>query len=231
MTPNNNPQSQSVEPIQQSPQPAPAPAPARPPRHQARRHSEGWSNVVSTVVVLLLAPVIALFLTAFVFQSYQVDGPSMETTLHNNDRLIVWKVPKTWAKLTGGVYIPNRGDVVIFTDRALANFGQDPNKQLIKRVIALPGERVVISNGTVTVYNDDNPNGFKPDETLPYGDMAVIPETPGDVDTVVPENAVFMLGDNRPNSLDSSEFGPVDAHNIVGKLVMRVLPINKVKAF
>jgi signal peptidase I len=222
----------TTPPVQNQPAMQPtAPAPQRPARPAKSKQSEGWNNTVSTIIVLLLAPVIALFLTAFVFQSYQVDGPSMETTLHNNDRLIVWKIPKTWARVTGSVYIPNRGDVVIFTDRALANFGQDPDKQLIKRVIALPGERVTITDGIVTVYNNEHPRGFQPDTTLPYSETTVIPETPGDVDTKVPENQVFVLGDNRPNSLDSGEFGPIDAHNIVGKLVMRVLPANKIKAF
>jgi signal peptidase I len=231
MMQNTNPQNQGVPPVH-SGTPAPiAPHAPRPQRPVSRKKSEGWNNVLSTVIVLLLAPVIALFLTAFVFQSYQVDGPSMETTLSNNDRLIVWKVPKTWARLTGNVYIPNRGDVIIFTNTALANYGQDPSKQLIKRVIGLPGERVTISNGIVTIYNDEHPDGFQPDDTLPYGKMANIPETPGDVDTVVPNNEVFVLGDNRPNSLDSSEFLSVDAHAIIGKLVLRVLPANNVKAF
>lgn len=194
-----------------------------------RKKSDGIGNIVSTVGVLLLAPVIALFLTAFVFQSYQVDGPSMQSTLQDKDRLIVWKVPKTWARLTGGVYVPNRGDVVIFTEKALANYGQDPSKQLIKRVIGLPGERVTIKNGTVTVYNSQYPGGFVPDQTLPYGD--VITDSPGDTDIVIPDKKIFVLGDNRTNSLDSSEFGPIDTHMIVGKLVLRIMPIGNIKAF
>src|SRR5512140_403318 len=74
--------------------------------HKAKR--EGWGSVASTIAVLLIAPLVALLLTAFVFQSYQVDGPSMQTTLYNSDRLIVWKVPKTWSKITGHPYVPNR---------------------------------------------------------------------------------------------------------------------------
>ncbi|HYH74460.1 MAG TPA: signal peptidase I [Candidatus Saccharimonadales bacterium] len=206
---------------------APTPPPKRP--IHRRRKNEGWNNVISTISVLLLAPIIAVFLTAFVFQSYQVDGPSMQATLHNNDRLIVWKLSKTWARITGQTYIPNRGDVVIFTEQALSNYGQDPTKQLIKRVIALPGERVTIKDGIVTVFNKDNPEGFQPDKTLPYGN--VITESPGDVDTIVPQNELFVLGDNRANSLDSSEFGPVFAGNVVGKLALRILPLGDAKLF
>jgi signal peptidase I len=153
----------------------------------------------------------------------------MESTLHPNDRLIVWKLPKTWARITGNPYIPQRGDVVIFAEHALVNFGLDENKQLIKRVIGLPGERVTIKDGVVTVYNNEHPDGFQPDKTLPYGD--VITDTPGDADTVIPAGKIYVLGDNRRNSLDSSEFGPVAANDIIGKLVVRILPLDSFKRF
>ena len=153
----------------------------------------------------------------------------METTLQNNDRLIVWKLPHTWSEITGHAYIPNRGDVIVFNAKHLQNFDQDPNKQLIKRVIGLPGDRVVVSNGVLTVYNKQHPNGFRPDATLPYG--KVIGDTEVDVDTVVPKDSVFVCGDNRGDSYDSRYFGPVNTKDIVGKLAMRVLPLNKAKRF
>jgi signal peptidase I len=192
------------------------------------RRSEGFRNIVSTLLVLLIAPLIALLLTAFVFQSYQVDGPSMQPTLQNNNRLIVWKVARTWARITGHQYIPDRGDIIIFNTNGLPDFGET-GKQLIKRVIALPGERVVVKNGTLTVYNKQHPNGFRPDATLPYG--SVITDTQGDEDIVVPQGSVFVCGDNRNDSLDSRVFGPVPVNNIVGKLVYRVLPIDEAKTF
>lgn len=202
-----------------------------PQRHarQGRKKTDGISGAISTIAVLLIAPLVALVLTAFVFQSYQVDGPSMETTLFNNDRLLVWKVPKTWAKITKHPYVPNRGDVVIFVEQDLSNYGQTPGKQLIKRVIALPGEHLVVKDNKVTVYNKEYPQGFQPDKTLPYGN--VITETSGDIDLVIPKNEVFVMGDNRPNSLDSRAFGPVKATDIVGKLVMRVWPAGDAKTF
>src|SRR5688500_14706280 len=98
-------QDQPTPGTSQMPQPSTSAPPSYvPPRRAAKngdqKKREGWSSVLSTVAVLLIAPLVALFLTAFVFQSYQVDGPSMETTLSNNDRLLVWKVPKTWARVT-----------------------------------------------------------------------------------------------------------------------------------
>jgi signal peptidase I len=207
-----------------------------PPQRAARagrlKKPEGWSSIISTVAVLLIAPLIALFLTAFVFQSYQVDGPSMETTLYNNDRLLVWKIPKTWSRITGNSYIPNRGDVVIFVEHSAASLGEGSDKQLIKRVLALPGERIVVKDGVVKVYNDEHPDGFQPDRALPYGELVATSARPDDeVDQVVPKGTVYVMGDNRLNSMDSRAFGPVESKDIVGKLVMRVWPISDVKAF
>jgi signal peptidase I len=209
--------------------PASRPTPPTTPSQRRSKNSDNWHSVLSTVLVLIIAPVIAILLTMFVFQSYQVDGPSMETTLHNNDRLIVWKLGRTWAKITHHTYIPGRGDVVVFTDAKLGQFGQDPEKQLIKRVIGLPGDKVVVSGGVVTVYNSQNPNGFRPDATLPYG--KVIPSTGVDGEWTITSGHVFVMGDNRGNSLDSRLFGPIDANKIIGKLVVRVLPISDAKRF
>jgi signal peptidase I len=189
---------------------------------------EGVKGVASTLGLLLLAPLLALILTAFIFQSYEVDGPSMQTTLQNKDRLIVLKVPRTWARLTHHDYIPDRGDIIIFNHPDINGLG-GAEKQLIKRVIALPGERVVVKDGQVTVYNQANPNGFSPDHTLPYG--SVIKDTSGEVDLTVPAGEVFVCGDNRSNSLDSRYFGTVPAGNIVGKLGLRVYPFSQSQVF
>lgn len=222
MIDNYSPQGQRPE--QPNFQPVVSGSGQKPPSKKERMHS-----AISTVAVILIAPLVAIFLTSFVFQSYQVDGESMETTLSHNDRLLVWKVPKTWSRITGNSYIPKRGDVIVFADKEIGSFGQDSSKQLVKRVIALPGERLVIKDGTVYVYNTENPGGFIPDETLPYGET--IQQTIGDKDVTIPEGSLFVMGDNRGNSLDSRSFGPIEASDIVGKLVMRVWPIGNAKAF
>jgi signal peptidase I len=190
---------------------------------------ENARSILSTVAILIIAPLIALTLTAFVFQSYEVDGPSMQTTLHNQDRLIVYKLPKTLARLEGHDYIPNRGDIVIFTKQDSLAFGTDQSRQLIKRVIALPGERVVVKDGKITVYNKAHPNGFDPDDNPLYS--KVIVTTPGDIDLTVPPGDVYVCGDNRPDSLDSRSFGPIAAKDIVGRLVLRVYPFSQSRVF
>ena len=217
----------SLSLMQDNQQPAPtyvAPSPNKESKDSVR-------SIISTISILLLAPIIAIFLTVFVFQSYQVDGPSMETTLQNNDRLVVWKLARTWSKITHHAYVPNRGDVIIFNEpeENLEGVGSGANKQLIKRVIGLPGDRIVVKDGSLTVYNNEHPDGFKPDKTMEYG--KVIGDTSGDIDVTLGSNQLFVCGDNRPDSLDSRVFGPITTDQVVGKLIMRILPLNNAKRF
>lgn len=190
---------------------------------------EGWRSVVSTIFILALAPLIAWLMITFVFQSYEVDGPSMESTLHDKDRLIVLKTGKTLSKITDDPYVPDRGDVIIFVKHGLVELGTSQDKQLIKRVIGLPGERVTVNDGKVTVYNQANPQGFDPDKDKDYAKS--INFTNGSVDVTLSDGQVFVLGDNRGNSLDSRNFGAVSHEDIIGKLVFRLFPINKAESF
>lgn len=199
-------------------------------RKKAQKYS-ALRDIMSVVFVLLAAGALSIALIAFVFQSYQVDGPSMESTLQNNDRLIVWKVPRTWAMITGHQYVPDRGDIIIFSQNNLAQFGQADVKQLVKRVIGLPGDRVVIQNGSITIYNKAHPDGFNPDKTLPYGQNHTFPYTAGDLDITLKSNQIFVCGDNRTDSLDSRSFGPVGVNSVVGRLVLRVFPFDTFKSF
>jgi signal peptidase I len=199
---------------------------------QGPSRGEQFRSAISTIGVLLLAPLIAVLLTLFVFQSYNVDGPSMEETLQDGDRLIVWKFPRTLARITGNEYIPNRGDIIILNEAGLSSYGSDADsKQLVKRVIGLPGDHVVVADNEVTIYNIDYPNGFKPDATLAYGRDGAIPPTPLNVDVTLGENEIFVCGDNRPNSLDSRSFGPIKTDQVVGKLVARIFPIKNMERF
>lgn len=155
----------------------------------------------------------------------------MESTLQNNDRLIVWKVPRTWAAITGQQYVPSRGDIVIFSQDNLAQFGQPDVKQLVKRVIGLPGDRVVVQNGSITIYDAAHPKGFNPDTTLPYGQSHVFPYTAGNLDITLNSHQIFVCGDNRTDSLDSRSFGPVELSTVVGRLVLRVYPFETFRSF
>lgn len=227
----STPYDYNQQPAPQPNNPTEPPAPDNTEDAQKEQESQARLNkarkIVSTVSLFLAAPLFALILILFVIQSYEVDGPSMMDTLQDNDLLIVNKMPKTWSRITGNPYIPERGEIVIFTKSE--GLG---SRQLVKRVIALPGEKVSVKDGAVTVYNAQTPEGFNPDENPEYSETAKDEYTQGEVNMLtVPGNYVFVMGDNRDNSLDSRNFGPVNVDEIVGNLGIRLFPLNEAKRF
>ena len=191
-----------------------------------RNHS---GNIISTLILFLTAIFIAVFIITFVFRSYQVDGQSMDNTLQNNNMLIVWKLPRSWSLITGHQYVPKRGDIIVFNESNLTGCGQIGTKQLIKRVIGLPGDHVTIQNNHYIIYNKQYPKGFNPDVTLGYGKN--FPPTYGNTNITLKNNQIFVSGDNRPESCDSRIFGPVNTNQIIGQLVIRFYPFSEFKFF
>ena len=190
-----------------------------------------FKESISFIGIILLAFIFAFLITNYVFRSYEVDGSSMVPTLQNGDKLIVWKVPRTWAEITGHQYVPKRGDIIIFNESNLSSCGQTSSKQLIKRVIGLPGDKVVINNGVVTIYDKEYPHGFEPDNQLSYNKTHFIqPSTPNET-IQLNSHQLFVMGDNRPISCDSRRFGPINTNQVIGQLVLRVLPLSEAKAF
>ena len=160
---------------------------------------EWYEALISAALVLVLV-------FSFVFRIIQVDGSSMVPTLTNGDKLIVW----------GAGYTPERGDVVIVD--SYTTYG----KPLVKRVIAKGGDTISIDYeaGTVTVNGEllqedyiAEPTYLGYDVTFPY---------------TVPEGTVFVMGDNRNNSLDSrsSYVGCIDERDILGKVLVCFLPFS-----
>jgi signal peptidase I len=152
-----------ANPLQSTPSPAPAPQPSEEPPSQLSNIAGGFSTVLGAIFSWVIFPVaVVLILHNFVFQAYHVLGTSMVPTLHETDYLIISKVGYTQALVERAFgkndpYIPKRGQIIVF------RYPKDPSKVFVKRVIGLPGERVVIKNGAVTVYNKEHPQGFSPD--------------------------------------------------------------------
>lgn len=170
----------------------------------------------------------ALILNAFVFQTYSVLGPSMEDTLYTNDRLLVNKLPVSAQHLRGQAYLPERGTVIVFSNPLYATGQRE--EYLVKRVIGLPGERVVLRDGIITVYNQAHPDGFQPDTQL-SGPKA---PTSGTADVTVPRNQVFVAGDNRVGefSFDSRNgLGTIPLRFVQGPVVARLFPLTHFRVF
>ena len=96
-------------------------------------------------------------------------------------------------------------------------------KHLIKRVIGLPGERIVVSNGITTIYNKSNPNGFILDEKFVENKQRTKA-----ADITLDDNHYFVMGDNRAQSYDSRDWGALSAKNIKGQVLFRIFPFNRV---
>lgn len=177
---------------------------------------------IAKFVLMIVATVGSVFLLFnYVAGITVVDGISMRPTLKTGDVLVVWKLPKTIASITNSQYLPARSHVVIVTEPI------DPKTQLVKRVIALPNERVDVKNKKIVVYNQDNPNGFFPDDK-PYG-KKLLP-IPKEFQVNVDAGQIFVMGDNRESggSIDSrSSVGAIPSKNIVGEVWLRIYPFSR----
>ncbi len=175
--------------------------------------------------LILMAFVLALLIRTFLFQAFYIPSPSMVPTLEVGDRVLVNKIPYYF-------HDPRRGDIIVFSnpnpqavpDRGLVGgffhwlfqgmgFAQPENEDFIKRVIGLPGDVVEGKDGAVYV------NGHKLDE--PYLTQKTRPFAA----VTVPAGRLFVMGDNRGNSLDSRfGLGYVPLDNVIGKAFITIWP-------
>lgn len=186
-----------------------------------------YLGIIGFIVAVILG---ALIINAFLFRTFSVIGPSMENTLHTNDRLIISRLPNTASLVTGKQYVPERGQVIVF--RKPAHVVSDAQEYIVKRVIALPGERVEIKDGKITVFNKQNPNGFQPDNSYPQVKKVVSEDE--DKEMKVPDGEIFVAGDNREGnySLDSRNgMGTIPLNNIQGPVVLQFWPFDKFRTF
>lgn len=175
------------------------------PASRKRKKGNAW---VEWFIVVAVAISAALLVRAYVLQQFAVEGDSMKNTLHTGDRVLV-------NKLSYRLHDPRRGDVVVLKTLESAD-----ERDLIKRVVALPGETVeyrecvLLVDGVVVVE--------------PYLDPVVVNAPncgPGQPPIVVPEDSVFVMGDNRPGSKDSRALGSISYDDLIGRAFVVIWPV------
>ena len=178
-----------------------------PSRHEPRASGSSTRNLILFALIVLL---IVLPIRLWVAKPFIVSGASMFPTFNTWHYLII-------DQLSYRFNPPSRGDVIVF------RFPQNPSRFFIKRIIGLPGETVRLRGTTVTIINDEYPDGFTLDE--PYVSPAQQKET--DLTMTLGDNEYFVLGDNRKASADSRYWGPLESYRIVGRAYMRLFPFSE----
>ncbi len=166
-------------------------------------------NLVEWVAILGAALLVAFVVKTFLVQAFYIPSPSMVPTLEVDDRVLV-------NKLSYKLHEVNRGDVVVF-EKLPEEHGAI--KDLIKRVVAVEGDTVE-SRGDTLYVNDQA-------VSEPFRNSAEI--GPAVTKRTIPQNQVFVMGDNRRNSSDSRVFGPIDEDRIVGRAFVKIWPLGSLR--
>ena len=172
--------------------------------------------VFELVKIVVFSLVIIIPVRYFLIQPFYVKGASMEPNFHDHEYLIVDEINYRFND-------PKRGDIVVF------RYPKNPQEFFIKRIIALPGEKIDIKNGDIEIYNDEYPGGFVLDETYLASDIKTYAQSDGLVE--LRDNEFFVLGDNRGASKDSRIFGPVNRSFIIGRVLFRGWPFDRIDVF
>lgn len=174
-------------------------------------------NLGEILKIVLISLLIILPIRYFVIQPFYVKGASMEPTFHDHEYLIIDEISYRFND-------PKRGDIVVF------RYPQNPQEYFIKRVIALPGEKVEVKDGQIYIYNDQYPEGLVLNESAYIADNIKTYDLSDEV-TELRAGEYFVLGDNRNSSKDSRSFGPVNKSFLTGRVWLRGWPLKKAGAF
>jgi signal peptidase I len=184
----------------QSPMAQP-PVPSQQPRQK--------SFVRDTLEIVFLALVLYVVIQ-YAVQTVHVLGSSMLYTLHDNDLLVA-------SKVSYKIHPPQRGDIIVFKPP------DEASRDFIKRIIALPGERLRIINGVVYINDQVLHEPYLPEKWTYNNNWPASGQ-----DYILPTNMYFVMGDNRNHSSDSRTFGPITLDSILGKAEVRIWPLDEI---
>ena len=182
---------------------------------------KGAHIVREWVTVLVVALVIAITVRSLILQQFYISGPSMESTMFQDNRVLV-------NKLSYRLHDIHRGDVVVF-DRVTVDGQVVQHDDLIKRVIALGGETIAIRDCKVFIDGKPLDEPYLNDYDLAQSAAEDRCRVPVMEDTIVPDSQLFVMGDNRPQSFDSRMFGPIEQNLVVGRAFVIIWPFGAAK--
>ena len=169
-------------------------------------------SIWETIEIVLIAVIAVFVIRTFLVQPFLVNGASMEPNFSSGDYLLIDEITYRFRE-------PGRGEVIVF------HYPGNESTYYIKRIIGLPGERLVFKDGKVTVVSKEHPDDFVLDENyLPKG-----LGTSGS-EVSLKNNEYFVLGDNRSYSFDSRSWGSLKKSELVGLVRLRLWPVNRVMA-
>lgn len=171
--------------------------------------------ILETIQAIVMALSIFIVVYLFLFQPHQVKGSSMYPTFEDGEFLLTDKISYRFNA-------PKRGEVIVFK-APITEPCAEIECEYIKRVIGLPGERIMVSQGHIFINNQPLKEAYLPADLL-TNTGSVLQEG---IEIVVPENYYLPMGDNRRHSRDGREFGPISVDSIIGKAWLRYWPVNK----
>ena len=184
-------------------------------RKESRRKDPrpAWRRLLSLVLTFVLTVLLVLLIRQYVLQHNTVIGSSMVPALEDKDEIFIEKLSRLFPS---GL---KRGDIVTADTRS--NLEQGGREYVIKRIVGLPGERITISEGYVRIDGQRLDEPYLDDWTLTDG------RTLAYADLQLGEGQYYLLGDNRPNSRASRDLGPFEPVDIVGRLMLRLFPLDR----
>jgi signal peptidase I len=181
-------------------------------------HQHGLKVIREWVVVVGVALGIALLVRGFLLQQFYISGPSMESTMFQDNRVLV-------NKLSYRLHDIRRGDVVVF-DRITTDGEVIQHDDLIKRVIALPGETIEIHECVVSIDGKELPEPYLNDYDIQQVNLEDRCRVPELEPIKVSEDHIFVMGDNRPQSFDIRMFGEIETELVVGRAFGLIWPLS-----
>lgn len=187
------------------------------PQPSESANGQGLQLIREWVTVLVVALVIAITVRSLILQQFYISGPSMEATMFQDNRVLV-------NKLSYRLHDIYRGDVVVF-DRVTVDGEVVQHDDLIKRVIGLSGETISIKDCQVFIDGKLLPEPYLNDYDLAQSSLDDRCRVPLMEETLIPENHLFVMGDNRPQSFDSRMFGSIEQNLVVGRAFVTIWPL------